>query len=209
MKVKISCFGFFLVICIKSICQQPDVDNLLKLTLANPGLSYEMKIGKLQSFYVHPFMKTSMHLQGGSFLFIPYNVHTHYFFDPALALQFRQYYQTGKQKRKQKDYFLNNMNFVALYEEMFYTKKPLYRQVSKRKGYNKIALVWGLQTNITPRVSFNSILGYGYLFPLKPFYYSNGEKMEEMLMETPIVQLTFSLLLKKKTGVEIRNQLNN
>lgn len=200
MGIKTFClyFCFFLVHCLKGSCQDADVANLLKLTLANPGISYELRLGKLQTVYGQAFMKTSVFVEGESFMFIPYNIRTRYFFDPAFTVQFRQYYQTRKQRQRRGAPSINSMNYVALYEEMFFTEKPLYQQVDGRTGYNRIALVWGLQTNISRRFSFNYILGYGYLFPIKPFYYPSGEKMEETLRDTPLIQLTLGLLLNKK-----------
>jgi hypothetical protein len=198
MYSRLFCITFLLVTVSKGFSQSGDVSNLLKISLVNPGISYEVKLGKLQTICVHTFLKTSVHVEGKSFILIPYNITTTFFFDPAMSLQFRQYYLTRKQRDGNRNHLLNNMNYIGLYEEMFFTRKPLYQKVSSRRAYNRVALVWGTQQNITRHLSFNIDLGYGYLFPVKPFYNTNGEKKEETLRETPLVQLTLALLLGTK-----------
>lgn len=198
--MKTKAFGLFLLLLpfLKNFAQSDDVTSLVKLTLVNPGVSFERRVGRMQTIYVQPFLKTSLYLTGRSFALIPYDVTTHYYFDPAVSVQFRQYYLTRRQKRKERNHELNSMNYIGLYEEVFFSKKPFYQQVGSRRGYNRLALVWGWQQTVTKRFSFDLDLGYGYFFPLKPFYYSTGEKMEELLQPRVMAQLNIGFLLNHK-----------
>lgn len=199
MKTKLVGLYFFLSVFLNGFSQETDVTNLVRITVVNPGISYEARVGKLQTVFVQPFMKTTFHTEAESFILIPFRIHTTYYFDPAITAQFRQYYLTRKQKMKMKDHSLNSMNYVALYEELFFTKRPIYQNVTSRRGYNKLAIVWGLQRNLSDHFSFNANLGYGYTFPTRPFYSPNGQKFDETLNESIVCQINFGFWLNKKT----------
>lgn len=199
MKTKLACLALFLSAWSKSISQEVDVSNVVRITVINPGIGYEARVGKLQTVFAQTFMKTMLHAESEAFILIPFRVHTTYYFDPAVTVQFRQYYLTRKQKIKTKDHSLNSMNYVALYEELFFTKKPIYQNVDSRRGYNKLAIVWGLQRNLSDHFSFNANLGYGYTFPTRPFYSPNGQKFDETLNEAIVCQINLGFWLNRKT----------
>lgn len=198
MKTTFFCFFFLLLTGLSGYSQDADVTKVVKLTVINPGASYENRIGKLQTLFVQPFIKSSIHAEPENIIVFPFRTHTTYYFDPAVTAQFRQYYLTKKQRRSAKAHSLNSMNYLALYEELFFSKRPIYQNVTSRRGYNKLAIVWGLQRNLPDHFSVNFHVGYAYTFPLKPFYDLSGQKPDETLNESLLVQLNLGFWLNGK-----------
>ena len=94
-----------------------DIRNVTKITFFNPGVSYEKKIGKLQSLYAQAFLSTSIYLGYSSSLGSTSGINMY----PALALQYRYYYNAARRKAKGKRTEMNSLNYVsALVETDFY-----------------------------------------------------------------------------------------
>src|SRR5436190_11412133 len=65
-----------------------DVRNVSKITILNPGLSYEMRVGKHQTLYGQVCMNVSAYYSYSSSLGTTSGVNL----DPAATLQYRFYY---------------------------------------------------------------------------------------------------------------------
>ena len=88
---------------------ETDIINLTKITFLNPGISYEHRIGKLQSLYFQAFMNTSAGVSYSS----SFGWNSGIYFDPALTAQYRYYYNAKKRESKGKRTEWNNLNYLA------------------------------------------------------------------------------------------------
>ena len=60
MNCKLICLSILLSCVLTGYSQQQtDVTNVTKVTILNPGVSYEARIAKFQTIYVQGFMSTS------------------------------------------------------------------------------------------------------------------------------------------------------
>jgi hypothetical protein len=84
--------------CFSQNIEESELSNVTKATFLNPGISYEKKIGKFQSLYAQAFMNTSFGLGYSSSL----GNTSFIYFDPALAVQYRYYYNFAKREAKGK-----------------------------------------------------------------------------------------------------------
>jgi hypothetical protein len=179
-----------------------DVQTILKISLINPGFSGEFKVGKFQTLYSQAFMNTSFSART-----ITYNnnvvlTETKYYFDPAVTLQYRYYYNYNRRQDKGKKTSLNNMNYFGPDYEMFYSKLPIspdaWGYVAKARPVQRIGAVWGLNRNYN-RFFIDLNLGLGYMFA-KSEYYCNCNTSTEILKDgvpTFMGQLNLGFLLGK------------
>ena len=107
MKSKLSCL-LFTFMYLSSYSQDVDVTNVFKITVINPGLSWENRIGKLQTIYVQAFINTTAFYgnnfnAGGRVLELS--------FDPAATLHYRYYFNGHLRKNNGKRIEANSMNY--------------------------------------------------------------------------------------------------
>ena len=179
MKQKLSCL-ILVLFTLKSYSQntETEVTNVLKATILNPGVAYEAKLGKFQTAYAQFFMNTSV------YSWEDYNnqIHSEFYFDPAVTLQFRHYYNARKREEKEKRTAMNSMNYVAFVGETFFSKIPLGTsevEEEKRRAITQLGACWGLQRNNPGRFSFDLYFGLGLRFSNYTSYdgFSNSEKV--------------------------------
>ena len=116
-----------------------EVENIKKVTFFNPGFSLENKIGKLQTLYGQAFMNTGASSRRGA-----YGVETKFYFDPALTLQYRYYYNARNRHNKGLRTERNNLNYISPMIETIFSKMPvsIYNEpVDKRRAINRIGAV--------------------------------------------------------------------
>ena len=164
MKFESFCFFVLILITTNSFSQEEtDIANLTKVTFLNPGISREVRIGKLQSIYLQAFMNTSAYFSYSSSLGTDGGV----YFDPALTAQYRYYYNAEKRASKGKRTEMNNLNYVSGIIETAFSKAAISEgdiNEENRRPVTKIGAVWGIQRNGIRRFSLDLNLGIGYVF---------------------------------------------
>ena len=165
MKLKPILFVALLVTTVQSFAQQEpatDINNLGKISFLSPGASYELRVAKFQSLYFHTFLHAS-----ASFSFFDSGNDHHFYFDPAIGVQYRYYYNAKKSAAKGRVTTNNNLNYVAAMYENIYTKMPVNSDFfieDKRRSIQKVGALWGLQRNYKSHFSIDLNLGLGCLF---------------------------------------------
>ena len=151
------------IICYGQEKTETDIINLTKITFLNPGISYEHRIGKLQSLYFQAFMNTSAGVSYSS----SFGWNSDIYFDPALTAQYRYYYNAKKRESKGKRTERNNLNYVAGISEITFSKSRVSTEhfnELNRRAITNIGIAWGIQRNYNSRFSLDLNLGLGYLF---------------------------------------------
>ncbi len=160
-----------LALCANSFAQKKfeaeGVTNITKITILNPGVSYEQRIAKFQTLYLQAFMNGSVSKSGfgGS----------EFYFDPALTLQYRLYYNAKSRMNRGRKTSLNNLNYIGAVWQTFFSTIPIentYYTPEKRRAVNSAAVVWGFQRNYSKRFSLDLNIGPGILFAKTT--YNNG-----------------------------------
>jgi hypothetical protein len=160
-----------LLLALPSICFCQDKDDnesegttdVSKVTILNPGVSYEKRIGKLFTVYGQAFMNFTFAASYST----TFGGNVYVYFDPALTLQPRYYYNFKKMEEKGRRTEMNSMNYVCLFWQTVLSRAPIsdsYYTQDNRRAINTIALCWGLQRNLPKRFSVDLNIGPGYLF---------------------------------------------
>jgi hypothetical protein len=160
--------------------QDVDVTNVAKVTILNPGLSYETRVGKFQTVYGQAFMNISASYSYSSSM----GSSSEFYFDPAATLQYRYYYNGMKRMEREKRTETNSMNYVAVLSEVIFSKVRLsddYFNETSRRGITRLGIAWGLQRNYKQRFSLDLNLGLGYMFAKGTTYNFNGELKTKMI----------------------------
>jgi hypothetical protein len=113
----------FVILVINATAQKDEegsVTDIIKITLLNPGFSYEKALGQFQTLYVQAFMNTSA-TRSESF----YATEIKYYFDPAFTAQFRFYYNYNRRKERRLRTELNNLNYITPLYQVFFSKAPI------------------------------------------------------------------------------------
>jgi len=158
----------FLLLPISTTCfsqgdGKSEITDVTKATFFNPGISYEKTIGKFQSFYAQAFMNTSFGLGYSSSL----GNTSFIYFDPALTIRYRYYYNYAKREAKGKRTEMNSLNYVCSILQTVFSKENIsnsYYPETKRRAINTFGLAWGFQRNYQNRFSVDLNLGGGYLY---------------------------------------------
>jgi hypothetical protein len=139
--------------------ENPDVTNVAKITILNPGFAYEARVAKYQTIYAQAFINTSTYsITGG------YGRQTTFYFDPALDVQYRFYYNARTRVEKEKRFEKNSMNYVAAAFELIYTRMPILGSSffsTQRRPVNTYGVLWGFQRNYKSRFSLDFNIGPG------------------------------------------------
>ena len=176
-----------------------DVVNVSKITLLNPGLSYEMRIGRLQTLYGQFFIHTLFYSDTlNSVINLP-----SFYFDPAMTVQYRIYFNAKKREAHAKRIDMNSLNYVSAVSETIFSKakyKKSSRDEKNRRLVNKFGVVCGLQRNYKRRFSLDINLGLGYLITTQTStsIYTGQSVKENIGMIAPLGQLNFGIWLNKK-----------
>lgn len=136
--------------------------DVLKITFLNPGVSYEKSIAKSQTLYGQVFMNTSGYFSYSS----SRGYSSKFYFDPALTIQYRFYYNGKRRLKKGKRIEMNSMNYLTALFEGVLSKRPFATGVEdiKRRTISSFGLAWGFQRNYKRRFSFDMHLGLATYF---------------------------------------------
>lgn len=179
-----------------------DVIDLFKITLLNPGISYEKRIGKFQTIFLQAFMNLSA-TKNSIFGSETYE----YFFDPALTAQYRYYYNYGRRNDKGLRTSMNNLNYFSPVYQVFFSKIPFsyYTVPVRRRPVHAVAAVWGMQRNYNKlRFALDLNIGPGLLFASTKYseYQGGPEKTISQSQFTLYGQLNIGFWLNKSKSSE-------
>jgi hypothetical protein len=198
MTFKLICLLTFTVFANTCFAQKdPDVTNVTKVTILNPGLSYETRVAKFQTIYGQVFGNTSAYFSSSSTFGTDYGI----YFDPAVTVQYRYYYNGYRRMEREKRTEMNSMNYVSFVSEFMASKAALtddYFDEDSRRLISRFGIAWGLQRNYRGRFSLDLNLGFGYLIS-KGTRSSNGQTTSRTItMPTSMGQLTLGIWLNKR-----------
>lgn len=158
----------FLAITVSTNCfsqnkESADITDVIKATFFSPGISYEKRIGKLQSLYAQVFMATSFAIGYSSSFGNTSYIH----FDPAITFQYRYYYNFKRREDNGKRTEMNSLNYLAGILETTFSKGSIsssYLIEKDRRAINVFGIAWGFQRNYPKRFSLDINFGPGYLY---------------------------------------------
>jgi hypothetical protein len=184
--------------CFSQNKENADIRDVTKLTFFNPGVSYEKRIGKFQSLYAQAFMSVSFGLgYSSSFGFTSF-----IYFDPALTLHYRYYYNSAKREAKGKRTEMNSLNYVcAIVETTFSTRSisSSYYPEKHRRAINTVGLAWGFQRNYQKRFSLDLSFGPSYLSTKVTAMNNTGQYITKNAGQfTTVGQINFGFWLNKR-----------
>jgi hypothetical protein len=193
MNHKLICSGLLLLATVAAFSQQDetDVTNVTKVTIINPGLSYEARIGKFQTLYMQGFMSMSGYFSYSDAL----GTESAFYFDPAADIQYRYYYNGRKRFEMEKRTEMNSMNYVTVMSEFILSKMRLttdYIDESKRRAISRFGVGWGFQRNYAQHFSLDLNLGFGYLLSKGTSYNWNGQ-LTTKTISTPTFMGQFNI----------------
>lgn len=188
---------FSMTNCFAQKTDTTDISNLTKISFLNPGVSYEMRVGKFQSIYARGFMS----LSGHAFYSSSFGFESRFSFGPALAVQYRYYYNAEHRKAKGKQAEINNMNYLSPAFETIFSRNSIsiYSGNYKQGAINQLGLVWGIQRNYPRHFSLDLNLGPGWLFAKGTAYNAAGQSISSKISEFTIMsQFTLGFWLNKR-----------
>ncbi len=175
------------------------VCNVAKMTILNPGISYEKRISKFQTLFFQGFINTSVDYIISETL----QEKLRFYFDPAITLQYRCYYNLRRRQDKKLKTELNNLNYVGAAFEVHRSKIPsrtYYGIEPEKRAIYKVGIVWGLQRNYSHRFSMDLNCGAGYLFSRDKYldYFSNPIRINNESLITIMGHLAIGFRLNSK-----------
>jgi len=173
-----------------------DVTNVTKVTFLNPGVTCEKRIGKLQTLYAQAFLSTAIYLGYSSSLGNTSSID----FYPALALQYRYYYNAGKRNAKGRRVEMNSLNYLAgVVETDFYREIVSYDGQTELRAAKIFGIAWGFQRNYPKRFSLDLNLGLAYINSKETTVNDGGEFITRNVGEiTNLGQIGLGFWLNKR-----------
>ena len=187
---------FLLLILIPAYCFSQDqgnaeVTDVTKATILPPGISYEKKIGRVQTLYAQAFMNITFAIGYSSSFGTTSSIN----FDPALTLQYRYYYNSGTREAKGKRTEMNSLNYVGAISQTDFAKEIIYTPTSSEKRGRTIytfGIVWGMQRNYERRFSLDLNLGPGFYSTKTHTVDNRGQFITENIVQ-PTLVIEFNL----------------
>jgi hypothetical protein len=197
MPLKKICPFFLILISANCFSQEKTINDIRDITKAaflDPGISYEKRIGKLQSLYGQAFLSTSAYIGYSDALGNTSEIN----FYPALALQYRYYYNWAKRNAKGKRTEMNSLNYISAITETAFYKENVTGQNDLR-NLNTLGIAWGLQRNYPKRFSLDLNFGLGYAFTKETTINDTGDFITKNAGEfTTIGQISLGFWLNKR-----------
>jgi hypothetical protein len=157
------------------VCSQDktkSVNDVLRISFLHTGLSYEKRIGELQTIYGQVFLQPSIHFNSD------FSIDKHEsYIDPAFSFQYRYYYNSYRRQKKSKRTEMNSMNYFSPSWTTIFSKErfSVFQYFEdKKRPINYIGIVWGFQRNYKSRFSLDINIGPSYLFTKSTMSNNNG-----------------------------------
>jgi hypothetical protein len=172
-----------------------DIRDVTKLNLFEPGISYEKRIGKMQSLAGQAFLSTSIYIGYSDALGNTSSIDVY----PALSLQYRYYYNAAKRNAKGKRTEMNSLNYVTAIGEVDFYRENLSFTENDLRTLKVFGIAWGFQRNYPKRFSLDLSFGLGYVFTKQTTINNAGEYITENTGNvTNIGQIGFGFWLNKR-----------
>ena len=158
--------------------QEASTEKVAAVTFLTPGFSYEVKTAQYQTLHASAFMNLAASFSVSS----ETGSESSFYFDPALALQYRVYYNFEKRVQRNKRTEKNSANFFAISAGAMLSKMRMsssYFEESSRRPVYHIAGLWGLQRNMPGRLNMNLSAGLGYRWASSTGPLPDGGKVKE------------------------------
>ncbi len=153
-----------------------DIRDVTKLTFFGPGISYEKRIGKLQSLMGQALLSPEIYIGYSSAFGNMSRIDIY----PALGLQYRYYYNLAKRNTKEKRTQMNSANYIGAMTEIYFYKDRILANAEKDLRSSKVTgIVWGLQRNYQSRFSLDLSFGLGYIFTKQTTINDAGQYITE------------------------------
>ncbi len=139
------------------------ITNVTRITILNPGISFEMRTGKTSTVYLHAYTTTLSSIGYSS----TFGWSTQFQFDPSLSLQYRFFHGIKRRQERGKRIEKNSLNYIAPVYQVSFSKNALSDGVyvnNSRRPINELGVVWGMQRNYASRFSFGFNAGPGIFF---------------------------------------------
>jgi hypothetical protein len=178
--------------------ESADITNITRATFFSPGISYEARIGKFHSIVGNAFLATSIYFSYSS----TFGTNSGIYFDLALALQYRYYYNYAKREAKGKRTAKNSLNYISTIAGTNFTTNRLsssYLEEEERRPIYSIGIAWGFQRNYPKRFSLDLNLGVGYAYASNTKFDEFGQRVKVNAGRfTTIGDLSLGFWLNKK-----------
>ena len=199
MKIKLT-LTLLLVASAKLFAQEtesPEVTNVTRVTFLQPGFSYELKTGRMQSLYINPYVVTISSVSYSS----TFGWNAPFNFDPMLLAHYRFYYNGDKRAAKGKRTEMNSMNYLTPVAQVSYPKRTRVNEgivEEKRQVDFGIGALWGMQRNYRKRFSLDLNMGVGCYF-WNEVTIDSGKTTKEAHAEfSPAIQFSLGFWLNKR-----------
>lgn len=136
------------------------VIDITKISILNPGISYEHGTAHSQSLYVRAYLTT---LTGVAYS-DAFGYTVQFDFNPGLSVQYRMYYNAAKRNSKGKRTDLNNLNYISPVSRIIISTRQVYTNSSVENYLSPVytlAAVWGMQRNYKSHLSLDFNVGPG------------------------------------------------
>lgn len=127
----------------------------MKINLINPGFEYEMALGTNTTFDVKAGLQVSIDP------LLP-DVYEELAFLPAIAGQYRYYYNFGKRQRNRKQIYGNSANYVAPAATVFFPGARTIENEIEEGAFGYAGVVTGLQRSFDSGFNFSIDVGAAY-----------------------------------------------
>lgn len=126
-----------------------------KINVFNPGLEYEMALGTNTTFDVKVGLQVALDP-------LVSNVYEEVGFFPAIAGQYRYYYNFEKRQRNRKQIYGNSANYVAPAIAVFIPETRTINNERIKGAFGYAGLVTGLQRSFNSGINFSIDIGAAY-----------------------------------------------
>ncbi|SIS86845.1 Protein of unknown function [Zobellia uliginosa] len=127
----------------------------MKVNLLNPGFEYEMALGTNTTFDVKAGMQVGLDP-------LRSNVYEELGFFPAVAGQYRYYYNFEKRQQNRRQIYGNSANYVAPAVAVFFPASRTINEEKVKGAFGYAGLVTGLQRSYDSGFNFSVDVGAAY-----------------------------------------------
>ncbi len=126
-----------------------------KVNIMNPGIEYEMALGTNTTFDIKAGLQVALDP-------LVSNVYEELGFFPALAGQYRYYYNFEKRQRNRRQIYGNSANYVAPAVAVFFPDSRTINNELAKGAFGYAGLVTGLQRSYNSGINFSVDVGAAY-----------------------------------------------
>ena len=178
-----------------------EVENVFKVNVLTPGLSYETRIGKKQTLYTEAYLALFFAFSYSS----NFGSNADFRTFPSLDLAYRFYYNGSRRAGRGLTTSMNSMNyFTFVYTPTFYKEQISINSETEKKirVQHTMGIAWGVQRNYNNCISLDAFIGPGCSIST-----SSGTNISGQLYSNVNIEPT--LVFKTRFGFWINKRKNN